>query len=457
MDESLNEKVMKVRSGFDEAYNTVDPKPYCYIREIFDDYVIVEEGEKLYKASYTMTDGEVKFTDKDKWKEVKQQYVPLSQKIGSLLHTIFSNLIPEKEPKVNELSGFSFAELTGVDLSTQTYIDGMAAGTFTSMTGEEVSFLPEELEAYVANTQKVIESTRTEKGEIVGLPIDENGHDHKGGAGWIIGLEHDVSRNIIKFLVNWTDKGTELVKSNMRRFFSPSVDTYGRYVRGGSLTNWPATRLASGQLLLRPVELSEQLQEIDMDNVVLQAINDLKESITKAISGTPASQAPSAPATQEFQDDNRVSPVLQELLGSQEGLEELGRRATEIAQDAIKSEKRKIHAVEFAAKVVGGTKEKPFGLRVRPNDLVALLLSLPERQSKAVETILEQTLDAAIDFSEHGVDSMGYLRKPSLPAEFKQPLLQWLEAKKSVAEFFSKNPEVGNMDDFNLDEFMVKE
>jgi hypothetical protein len=382
----------------------------------------------------------------------------LSQGLPSKIASAFSKLFmaAKKEQTVNELSGFAFSDVSDVDLSTQTYIDGMAAGTFTTMMGEEVTFKPEELEAYVKNTRRVIESTRTEKGELVGLPIDENGHDHKGGAGWIVGIRHDKSRNILRFLVNWTDTGASLIKSNARRFFSPSIDGQGAYVRGGSLTNWPATRLSTGQILLRPVELSESLQEIDMDNAVLQAIADLKQSITEAISGRSPEKEPETELSEL--SDVSVSPALQELLGSQEGIDELGRRAMEIAQDAIVAEKRKLHVVEFASRIVGGTTEKPFGLRVRPNDLVALLLSLPEKQSRAVERILEQTLDAAIDFSEHGIDPLGYsLRKPKLPVEYRPLLKSWIGAGKTMKEFFEINPEIGEFENFNLDEFMEEE
>lgn len=373
------------------------------------------------------------------------------------------NKMASRSKPIKELSGFGFTDVAGLDFSTHTYIDGMAAGSFVAMTGESVTFLPEELEDYVRNTRKVIESTRTERGEVVGLPIDENSHDHKGGAGWIVDLKLDKRRNIIRFLVNWTDRGAELVKTNVRRFFSPSVDAEMKHIRGGSLTNWPATRLPTGQILLRPVELSETMKEIDMDNVVLQAINDLKDSITEAISGSRSKTSPADLQQQAPEDltqvdrSETISPALKELLGSQEGIDELGKRAMEIAQDAIKAEKRKLHTVEFASRIVGGTTDKPFGLRVRPNDLVALLLSLPENKALAVEKILSDTLDAAVDFSERGVDSLGYMRRPKLPAEFRGALAQWIAASKPIKEFFAVNPEIGDVDSFDLSEFQVKE
>lgn len=459
LSESITEKLQVIHSAFSDTFNQYNPSPYRYLREVFDDHVIIEEGEKLYRVNYTASGDTISFDEREKWQEVKLAYVTLSQKLKNIFKKIVGVFEKEEKKKVHEKFEFSFTDLSGLDLGDPIglkYIDGMAAGTFTSMLGDEVTFDPEELEAYIQNTHKVIESTRTEGGEVVGLPIDKNGHDHVGGAGWIVGLELDKARNVIRFLVNWTQEGIELIKNNTRRFFSPSVDTEGMYIRGGSLTNWPATRLSTGEILLRPVELSETMKEIDMDKTLVQMFEELKKSILEAVSTR--APAPTPPATQELTENiSGVSPALQELLGSNEAVEELGRRATEIAQDAIKAEKRKLHTVEFAAKIVGGTKEKPFGLAVRPQDLVALLLSLPERQAKAVEKILEKTLDAAVDFSEHGVDSMGYLQKPKLPASYRPYMEKWLEAGKPVAEFFAANPEVGQADEFDLSEFAKKE
>lgn len=181
---------------------------------------------------------------------------------------------------------------------------------------------------------------------------------------------------------------------------------------------------------------------------------DLKTSIMDAVKGSQAPAPPTIPVTQTEELSDGMSPALRELLGTQDGVDELGRKATEIAQDAIRVEKRKLHTVEFVAGVVGGTKEKPFGLRIKAADLVALLLSLPEKQARAVEKVLSQTLDAAIDFSEHGYDTEGFLRKPTLPKEYRLSVETWLASGKPLGKFFEANPEVGKAEDFNLAEFI---
>ncbi len=346
-------------------------------------------------------------------------------------------------------------------------IDGLSAGTFTSMWGDVVEFKPEDLEKYAANTKRVINSTKTESGDIVGLPIDMDMHDHRGGAGWIKDVIVDMERKILRFMVEWTAEGAEVIQKNVRRFFSPSTDPENQIVLGGSLTNWPATRDAkSGQILLRPIELSQFMKEIDMPKTLEEletgqtALTGSVEKLTTLMTDVSAKLAElSSGSNNQNQslDPDRINPELLELLGNGAGLEELGAKAAEIAQDAIKAEKRKHSLVEFAARIAGGTKAKPFGLKVRPADLVALLVSIPEKQGNAVMKILEQSLDAAIDFAQHGIDGDGFLNKPELPEPFKKYAYEFCATGATIADFFKANPEVGKMDDFNLADFVQKE
>jgi len=196
------------------------------------------------------------------------------------------------------------------------------------------------------------------------------------------------------------------------------------------------------------------MKEIDMPKTLEEMFADLKAGILEAVGRKPAEHQADPPADEPEQ----VSPTLRELLNTPDAVEELGKRASEMAQEAIKAEKRKMRAVEFAAKIAGGTREKPFGLRVKPNEIVALLLSLPDKQAQAVEKMLEGALGAAIDFAEHGFDSEGFIQKPQLPTAIKPYARQWVEAGKPITEFFAQNPELGEAENYNLVEFMkVKE
>lgn len=365
-------------------------------------------------------------------------------------------------PELQAIKDFAFIDLSTLavaELDAVSRMDGMAAGTFISMWGDEVTFLPEELSTYIKNTQRVLNSTKDSNGNVVGLPIDQDAHDHAGGAGWIVGMELDESRGVIIFLVNWTDIGRDLIRNNIRRFFSPSVDIVNKVILGGSLTNYPASRNEKGQILLRPIELSQSIKELDMPNILEQLKTLLDEARGSsanppATPPTPATPPPAAPAQSENLSTDEISPELRKFLQSPEGTLELGELATKIAAQKILDEKRKMHTVEFAARMVGGTKEKPFGLKVPAKRLVAVLLSLPEAQAREVEKLIEMCLDSAIDFAEHGFDSEGYSGRPELPEEVKKYARQWVKDGGNIKEFFAANPEIGKMEEFNLAEFV---
>ena len=350
---------------------------------------------------------------------------------------------------------FIFVELSADDIKL---IDGLAAGTFTAMNGTEFTFPVEKLQSYIEKTNVVLESTKDSNGEIVGLPIDLLGHDHKGGAGWIVGMQLDKVRNIIQLAVKWTQAGIDAIKSNTRRFFSPSFDPEKEIFLGGSLTNYPATRNASGQILLRPVEFSQSIKEIDMEKTLegaFEAIAELKTLLQAALK--PAELEKKEDAKEETEVDTSVQ--LSKTLASISDVDELSKQAAELAQQHIAADKRKRDAVEFSARIAGGTSEKPFGLKVKPQRIVRLLLSLPEAQANEVKAILSANLDAAIDFASHGFENAtGFPVKPGLPADYQQAAKIWVESGGKIQDWLKEFPELGKASDYNLAEFeTVKE
>jgi hypothetical protein len=357
----------------------------------------------------------------------------------------------DKANEENFQSNFSFTELSG-DLKA---IDGLAVGKFTAMSGDEVEFKAEELQDYIDNTNAIIESTKTEGGEIVGLPIDKNTHDHAGGAGWIKGLELDKARNVIRFMVDWTKDGTDLIKENMRRFFSPSTNPESKTILGGSLTNWPATRNNKGQVLLRPIELSQQIKEIDMTKTledVLTEMEAIKTQNAELAAKIAELAAPKKPV------DGEVTDEMKEFIARTEGAEELGQRAQEIAQRTIKDAERKKHVMEFAAKIVGGTPEHPYGVPVRSREIVAALLSMPDNQRKFMEGLIERMWNGVVDFAEHGYYGSELSQGKQVPAEYKPMILEWVKNGKTAASWFTDvMPELGDGRDFNLKEFAAPE
>ena len=148
-----------------------------------------------------------------------------------------------------------------------------------------------------------------------------------------------------------------------------------------------------------------------------------------------------------------MNPNLVSFLESPAGVKELGKRARMKASEIVAAERRKLEIVEFAAILVGGTEDKPFGLAVEAEAIVELILSLPQKQGDAVMTILDHTLNKAIDFAEHGRFGHGFGVKPLLPENFGKYLRQWIDGGKTVETWFEANVEVGKMNDFDLREF----
>lgn len=170
--------------------------------------------------------------------------------------------------------------LTWARLSTEVEtrgrpFDGMAPGTFIDMYGRKFVIEPEELELYVENTQRALEATRDEDGEIGGLPIDTQAHDGLESAGFIVAVELDTTSldyPVIRFTPQWNDLGIDLISREVMKYFSPTLDPKRKVIAGGSLTNWPATRdFETGDLMLRPIKLEsslfflETMQEVDGD------------------------------------------------------------------------------------------------------------------------------------------------------------------------------------------------
>lgn len=157
--------------------------------------------------------------------------------------------------------GFVFCDLQAA-LTDGKLFDGMTSGIFWDMYGRKVTIKSSDMKEYLKNTLKAIEFTKTEQGDVIGLPIDCEGHDKGDGAGWIVDASiEDVTKpdgktiKVLRFMAKWTEIGKDLIEKGIRRMFSPTVDTEAKVVLGGSLTNWPATRDKIGNVLLRPIEM----------------------------------------------------------------------------------------------------------------------------------------------------------------------------------------------------------
>lgn len=155
------------------------------------------------------------------------------------------------------MTNLFLTELAEDALTEGKAFDGVAFGTFRDMLGREITLDVDDADDFVANTQAAIDATKTESGELVGLPIDSKGHDKGDAAGWIVGIKR--VGDLIQVIPKWTEVGRELISKGIRRYFSATINTGVKAVLGGTLTNWPAIRNEKGHLMLRPIELSSKL------------------------------------------------------------------------------------------------------------------------------------------------------------------------------------------------------
>jgi hypothetical protein len=347
-------------------------------------------------------------------------------------------------------SNFIFVELAGIENLRS--FDGLAVGAFTDMRGKRVVVNLEDFPAYLSNTLEVLESTRTATGELVGLPIDMEMHDHKGGAGWIKAVQLSDKPDVLRFLVDWTEDGEGVIKSNKRRYFSPTFDPNQKIVLGGSLTNWPASRDSKYRMKLRPIELSQQIQEIDMDKP--EWMNDLLELGNKFLSAFEG-RKPEPPQEESTKENDMPELTVAEFMQTPEAVAELERRADERAAQLLQAEQLKNKVADFAKRITSGG---AYGLAVKAEELSAAILALPE-----IEKVLElvgKIADAKIaNFSEAG--SGGHKDEPTggnVPDEIKPLVRSWVAAGRDAAEFFAVNPELGlSATDYNLSEFAKQE
>jgi len=353
-------------------------------------------------------------------------------------------------------SDFLFVELAQSDVKGNKPFDGMAWGEFQDMWGSVVEITKAELQEYLTNTLENLEATRTESGELVGLPIDAYGHDHNDSAGWIVGLEMDGSGDKIRFTPKWTKDGVELIGGNVRRFFSPTINRDHKVILGGSLTNWPATRTKKGKILLRPIELSADMQTVNdpeaaydsLTDKLIGIFEDIKNFMSSGLPGEP-SPAPAEPNPTEEEDMTEIN--LETALANPEIASEIERRAALKAAELTAHEKRSQRISELAADMAGK------GLATT-EEITAFLTMLPTDEAiDAAAKMLNASLAARVDFEEtgHGKTKTGAQPVP----EWVKPLLKkWLEAGQDMEGFFHENAvELGSMEDYNLLEFQKKE
>jgi hypothetical protein len=313
------------------------------------------------------------------------------------------------------------------------------------MLGREVDIKASDKDDFLANTLSAIEATTAESGEVVGLPIDAGNHDKGDAAGWIVGAE--LVGDIIRFIPKWTVIGRELIAEGIRRFFSPTVNLRDKVILGGALVNWPASTDKMGRVLLRPIELSNNIHSIEVDTM-----SDNDKTDEKVPAATSDGKQPEPAAKQATMDLTKAEPLHPELIA------ELRTQIRDDVRAELQAEykaqlvrdKEQRHIADFARRMTGGSADAPRGLPVGVEEIETFLADLPQAQREAVESILTRTVEKGlVEFGEVG-HSKRFVNKGKLDPAIASSLTQWVESGLSVDRFFVENPELGDASQYDL-------
>ncbi len=75
--ESLDNQINDIRQAFRVQFPV--PRPVAeidcsyWVADVFDDYIVVNKGEKYYRVSYSQSDEDTEFVDVDEWVEVEEK------------------------------------------------------------------------------------------------------------------------------------------------------------------------------------------------------------------------------------------------------------------------------------------------------------------------------------------------------------------------------------------------
>ena len=358
-----------------------------------------------------------------------------------------------KEKEKDELSapaGPFFVDLSG--MTDGRPFDGMAPGEFIDAHLQAVKVDAADFDAVVSNTAAAIEATRSESGELAGLPIDARNHDKGDAAGWIVGIER--AGDIIRLTPRWTEIGVELIGKAIQRWFSATFDPTRKVILGGTLTNWPATRDKTGKILLRPIELSSNLsamvaasaaettnksetQEEDMEfdkltpeqrnGLLTEARNQVMSELSSGGASTDEviSKLRTSLKGEALADVADLSAAREAMLGGvKSALESEYKRiqaqAGAMLADLMAGIKRDSHIAELSQALAQGTEETPRALPVTRERLEKFLGGLSDPQRAEAEAIFTETVKSGLlDFSEkgHGKNPKGVVPLPKEVAD----------------------------------------
>lgn len=372
-----------------------------------------------------------------------------------------------------DAKNFFFVELQGLQQGKP--FAGFAIGDFVDMFGREVKFEEDDYLTFQQNTQNAITAVK-EKG-LPGLPIDARKHDKGDAAGWITGVELGSVKNskgesipVLMLLAEWTRLGVELISEKIQTNFSPTVDLAKKVLRGGSLTNWPASVDGNGVPLFAAIELSEGVHALTAapekdkpkDEVIDMTADEIRELMRSEMQAMLAEQKEAAPATPQTIDlsgivdglagnrEEMVAEIKQVMLAQQEAIRLEAQRE---AQKEIANARREARIVELCQNVTNGSNDVPFGLPVDGSDLKEFLMRLQPADLEFAQkllTNLQESGRVAFGGLGHGKKVKGVV---AVPDYAHSSLRAALAAGTSPQEFFDAAG-LGDATDYDLSVFI---
>lgn len=346
----------------------------------------------------------------------------------------------EEQPPAEMAQGFYFVDL---GLTPGKRFAGFALGKFIDMHGRAVEFAQDSITDFKTNTLKAIAAAKAKN--MPGLPIDAKNHDKGEAAGWIVDAElgevTDSTGKVVSAIflaAEWTSLGVRLLSEKILTNFSPTVDLTNKTIRGGSLTNWPASVDANGVPLFNAVELSNradlaaesqeaflsgdgitmaELTQVELEKLVS---DKLEAALTELANGTAVNDGSTA---------NKFAELVEQRVNAR-------------WQEKIELMQRESAAAELARDVTGR------GLPVPHDMLTAELMKLPPSSLQFWGDLMKTVVTNGVTgFAELGSGERG--RKEKLDPAIKHILDSHVAQGGTVADFFA-HAGIGDATDYDL-------
>lgn len=317
-------------------------------------------------------------------------------------------------------------------------VEIMRVGAFTSHSGKEVEVTSDDLDLYVQNFEAGAAGQD--------VPIDVQ-HRRDEAAGWLKRVWREGDRLLGQ--VDWNEMGKRLVGEQIYRYLSATIHLKNKFIHSISLVNFPAIKG------LRPVELSAYTYieggGQDRVNQQEQSQADLSENQDQEEVTNMSGQDTQTPEVnlEELRQEIRAE-LEAELEEKEQTLVELRQQVkAEVEAELSAKFERRQGLVQFAEKLCG---DAGVALSAKSDDVVEFLEGLDDDQVEAAKVLLEAKI---VDFGEQGSSGKGPGEgKEKLDPVIAANLQEWVEAERTVAEFFAANADVlGAMDQYDLSEF----